>query len=70
MSHVHPGDHFLLKFTELRKLGFCKGGYTFDGKIKPFDNVFGKFIANKRIEWDRYRAHVSRFEVEKYLPIL
>ncbi|MBN2466541.1 MAG: glutamine synthetase [Deltaproteobacteria bacterium] len=34
------------------------------------EHVFGKFIANKRIEWDRYRTHVSEFELENYLPIL
>ncbi|MFP4476576.1 MAG: glutamine synthetase family protein [Desulfatibacillaceae bacterium] len=34
------------------------------------DHIFTKFIENKRIEWDRYRTHVSRFEVENYLPIL
>jgi glutamine synthetase len=34
------------------------------------DHIFNKFIANKKIEWDRYRVHVSQFEIEKYLPIL
>jgi len=34
------------------------------------DHIFFKFIANKEIEWDRYRTHVSRYEIEKYLPIL
>ena len=34
------------------------------------DHIFSKFIANKKIEWDRYRTHVSQFEIEKYLPIL
>jgi len=34
------------------------------------DHIFEKFIANKKIEWDRYRTHVSHFEVDKYLPIL
>jgi glutamine synthetase len=34
------------------------------------DHIFYKFIANKEIEWDRYRTHVSRYELEKYLPIL
>lgn len=34
------------------------------------DHVFEKFIANKRIEVDRYRMHVSRYELENYLPIL
>jgi glutamine synthetase len=34
------------------------------------DHIFEQFIANKKIEWDRYRRHVSRYELEKYLPIL
>jgi glutamine synthetase len=34
------------------------------------DHIFDKFIANKKIEWDRYRTHVSQYEIEKYLPIL
>jgi glutamine synthetase len=34
------------------------------------DHIFNKFIENKKIEWDRYRMHVSAFEIERYLPIL
>ncbi len=34
------------------------------------DHIFNKFIENKKIEWDRYRVHVSEFEIEKYLPIM
>jgi len=34
------------------------------------DHVFEKFIANKRIEWDRFRTHVSQFELDNYLSIL
>ncbi|MEW6187079.1 MAG: glutamine synthetase family protein [Thermodesulfobacteriota bacterium] len=34
------------------------------------DHIFFKFIANKEIEWDHYRTHVSRFELERYLPTL
>jgi len=34
------------------------------------DHIFEKFIANKKIEWDRYRTHVSQYELEHYLPIL
>jgi len=32
------------------------------------DHVFNKFIENKKIEWDQYRIHVSKYELEKYLP--
>ena len=34
------------------------------------EHVFNKFIENKKIEWDEYRTHVSRYELEKYLPIM
>ena len=34
------------------------------------DHIFNKIIANKKIEWDRYRTHVSEFEINNYLPIL
>jgi glutamine synthetase len=34
------------------------------------DALFEKFIENKRIEWDNYRIQVTRYELEKYLPIL
>lgn len=29
-----------------------------------------KFIANKEIEWDWYRTHISRYEIDKYLSVL
>ncbi len=31
------------------------------------DHVFEKLLENKRIEWDRYRARVTRYELEQYL---
>ncbi len=34
------------------------------------DHIFEKFVANKKIEWDNYRMHVSRYELDRYLPIL
>jgi len=34
------------------------------------DHIFSKFVANKKIEWDGYRTHVSQYEIEKYLPIM
>jgi glutamine synthetase len=34
------------------------------------DHMFEKFIQNKEIEWDLYRIHVSRYELDKYLPFL
>ena len=34
------------------------------------DHVFESLIANKRIEWERYRRHVTDFELKEYLPLL
>jgi glutamine synthetase len=34
------------------------------------DHVFEKFIENKKLEWDSYRAQVTDYELERYLPIL
>jgi glutamine synthetase len=34
------------------------------------DRVFEYFIRNKKMEWDEYKAQVTQYEVNKYLPIL
>jgi len=34
------------------------------------DHIFESLIANKKMEWDAYRIHVSKYETDKYLPIL
>jgi glutamine synthetase len=34
------------------------------------DHVFEYLIRNKREEWDAYRAHVTPYELERYLPLL
>jgi glutamine synthetase len=34
------------------------------------EHVHSKFIENKKIEWDLYRMHVSKFEIDRYLPKL
>ncbi len=34
------------------------------------DHVFESLIRNKRIEWERYRRHISDFELREYLPVL
>jgi glutamine synthetase len=34
------------------------------------EHVFREFIANKHIEWDRYRTHVTDYELKEYLPLL
>jgi len=32
--------------------------------------LFEFFIRNKKMEWDEYKAQVTRYEINKYLPIL
>ena len=34
------------------------------------DHIFHQFIANKKIEWDRYRTHISQYEIDNYFPLL
>jgi glutamine synthetase len=34
------------------------------------EHVFDWFLRNKRSEWDRHQKHVSRYELETYLPAL
>jgi glutamine synthetase len=34
------------------------------------EHVFEQFLRNKRAEWDAYKAYVSPFELERYLPML
>jgi glutamine synthetase len=34
------------------------------------DDVFENLLASKRIEWESYRAHVTDYELNRYLPIL
>ncbi len=34
------------------------------------EKVFEYFIRNKKMEWDEYKAQVTQYELEKYLPIL
>jgi glutamine synthetase len=34
------------------------------------EHVFEWFIRNKRAEWAAYKAHISQFELDRYLPLL
>jgi glutamine synthetase len=34
------------------------------------DHIFENFIENKKREWDRFRIHVSKYEIDTYLPLL
>lgn len=34
------------------------------------EHVFTKLIENKKLEWNRFKAQVTSYEIEQYLPIL
>ncbi|MEY3020578.1 MAG: hypothetical protein RLZZ272_1562, partial [Actinomycetota bacterium] len=34
------------------------------------EHLFRHFLANKRREWEEYSAHVTSFELDRYLPLL
>ena len=34
------------------------------------EHTFDRFVEIKRQEWDDYRVQVSRWELERYLPVL
>ena len=34
------------------------------------DHVFRSFIQNKKVEWDSFRANVTDYELNRYLPVL
>ena len=34
------------------------------------EHVFEWFVRNKRTEWEAYKAQVTPFELERYLPML
>ena len=34
------------------------------------EHVFESFIQNKKIEWNQYKAQVTNYELQRYLPIL
>jgi len=34
------------------------------------DDLFGKLVQNKKIEWQRYHQRISEYEMERYLPLL
>jgi len=34
------------------------------------DHVFQAFLDNKKDEWDRFRTHVTDYEINEYLPVL
>ena len=34
------------------------------------DHLFESLLTSKRIEWERYRSHITDYELQEYLPVL
>ncbi len=34
------------------------------------DHVFDSLLTSKRIEWEKYRSHITDYELQEYLPVL
>jgi glutamine synthetase len=76
-----PGNVFDLSSRERAELGIDRLPETLSQALDAMessdlvrralgDHVFGWFLRNKRKEWEKYQHHVSRFELETYLPVL
>ncbi|MCI0530788.1 MAG: glutamine synthetase, partial [candidate division Zixibacteria bacterium] len=80
---AEPVEEDIYEMTEAgrKKLKIETLPYSLENAIEIFEksalmketlgnHIFSRLIANKKTEWDEYRVHVSRFEVDKYLPLL
>jgi len=71
---VHPGfmrgiiDHLIARGFEPGAITMAEGSELVREALG--DHVFEYLIRNKREEWDAYRAHVTPYELERYLPLL
>jgi glutamine synthetase len=76
-----PGNVFELGSKEREALGIARLPETLAQALEVMEasplvqkalggHVFDWFLRNKRSEWERYQHHVSRFELETYLPVL
>ena len=72
---------FAMTDTERRAAGIERLPHNLDEALRAMEaselvaealgeHVFDFFLRNKRVEWDQYRAQVTPFEVERYLPML
>jgi glutamine synthetase len=74
-------DVFKLSENERKKLNIdCLPG-TLEEAVREFEksqlakeilgeHIFESLVANKKVEWDQYRIHVSQYELDRYLPFL
>lgn len=70
---LEPEERTALGITPLpgslfEALNLCEGSTLVREALG--EHVFREFIANKRLEWERYRTHVTDYELNEYLPIL
>ena len=81
LPHEVPGNVFELTGAQRRAAGIARLPETLSEALDEMerselvrqalgDHVFGWLLRNKRKEWERYQQHVSRFELDTYLPIL
>ena len=72
---------FELTEAERRAAGIDRLPYNLDEALREMEqselvaetlgeHVFEFFLRNKRVEWDAYRAQVTPYEIERYLPML
>jgi glutamine synthetase len=75
------GNAFSLSDSERRDAGIRRLPETLSEALVALDeselmhetlgeHTMDWFLKNKRSEWERYQHHVSRFELEQYLPVL
>lgn len=76
-----PGNVFELTAAERARLGINRLPETLSQALDLMErselvhralgnHVFDWFLRNKRKEWELYSHHVSRFELDTYLPVL
>jgi glutamine synthetase len=34
------------------------------------EHIFEKLIENKKLEWEKYRIQITKYELDEYLPVL
>ena len=70
-----------MSYLERRELGIESLPETFDHALRAFEDsdlmreilgdvVFENFLKVKRSEWDKYRTHVTQWEIDRYLRLL
>jgi glutamine synthetase len=74
-------DVFHLSADERKKLNIEELPGSLDEAVKNTEksaliraclgeHVFSKFVENKRIEWDRFRVQVTKYELDRYMPMI